>query len=110
MRRIRRRSKSVAAQSIELALAVPEVLAHRLTRLASAGPVPSLRDRREFSRMGGEKIACFYESWNAMLMEMLAANLRFAFRMARRPWMLADQAPNIVSEHVARTEEPVRAG
>lgn len=88
---------------MELALAVPEVLAHRLTRLANAGPAPSSRDRREFSRMGSEKIACFYESWNGMVMAMVEANLRFAFHMASRPWMLAEQAPHVVTEHVSRT-------
>ena len=53
--------------------------------------------------MGSEKLDCFYESWNAMLTEMLKANLRFAFSMAGRPWVFAEQAPHLVSEHVTRT-------
>ena len=55
--RRRRSSSTLAAQSAALAVAVPQVVAHRLTRLALAGPKPSARDRREFHRMGAEKIA-----------------------------------------------------
>ena len=64
-----RRSRSehaLAAQATELALAVPQVVAHRLWRMAKAGPKPSQRDRREFNRMGSEKVAAFYESWWSM--------------------------------------------
>ena len=61
-----RKTPSIARQAAELAVAVPQVIAHRLTRLALAGPAPSARDRREFQRMGAEKAAAFAESWNAM--------------------------------------------
>jgi hypothetical protein len=57
---------SLAAQTTQLALAVPQVVAHRLGRMALAGPQPSARDRREFSRMGLEKTEAFFESWMAM--------------------------------------------
>ena len=56
----------LAAQAAELAFAVPQVMAHRLGRLALAGANPSSRDRREFTRMGSEKSAAFVESWVAM--------------------------------------------
>ena len=78
----RRNLPSVARQSAELALAVPEVMAHRLTRLWLAGPSPSQRDRDEFYRMGAEKLATFYESWNAMFLEAYRAGLGLAFS----PW------------------------
>jgi hypothetical protein len=64
-----RRSRSkreLAGQATELALAVPQVVAHRVWRMATAGPQPSTRDRREFTRMGSEKAAAFFESWWAM--------------------------------------------
>ena len=64
----------LARQAAELAVAVPQVIAHRLTRLARAGPAPSARDRQEFRRMGAEKAAAFAESWNAMATRMLEAN------------------------------------
>ena len=59
-------------------MAVPQVIAHRMARLAFAGASPSARDRREFRRMGAEKVAAFYESWNAMYLALLRANLNLA--------------------------------
>ena len=53
-------------QALELAVAVPQVIAHRLTRLALAGPMPNARDRREFYAMGQEKVHAFWQSWFAM--------------------------------------------
>jgi hypothetical protein len=68
-----------ARHSYGLALAAPEVIAHRLTRLWLAGATPSHRDREEFYRMSAEKVAAFYDSWNAMFREMFRANLQLAF-------------------------------
>lgn len=64
----RRRSSShrLAAQAVELSLAAPQVVAHRVTRMARAGAAPSAADRREFTRMGAEKVAAFWQSWFAM--------------------------------------------
>jgi len=61
---------------MELGFAAPQVIAHRVMRMAVAGSSPSLRDRKEFYLMGAEKVAAFYESWNAMLLEMFCANLK----------------------------------
>lgn len=58
--------EALLAKSLELALAAPQVMAHRLWRMALAGPMPSARDRAEFQRMGLEKLAAFFESWQAM--------------------------------------------
>jgi hypothetical protein len=62
----RRRRNSLARQATELSIAVPQVVAHRLTRLALAGPVPNARDRREFTTMAQEKVHAFWQSWFAM--------------------------------------------
>ena len=63
----RRRSASpLARQAGELAFAVPQVVAHRLTRMALAGPVLNARDRREFNGMAQEKVHAFWQSWFAM--------------------------------------------
>jgi hypothetical protein len=59
-------------------MAAPQVMAYRLTRLALAGLSPSARDRKEFVRMGVEKVAAFYESWTAMYLALLRANLNLA--------------------------------
>ena len=62
----RRKTQRLVRQSSELALAVPQVVAHRLTRMALAGPVLNARDRREFHGMAQEKVHAFWQSWFAM--------------------------------------------
>lgn len=78
-----RKTPPVARQAAELAVAVPQVIAHRLTRLALAGPAPSARDRKEFQRMGAEKAAAFAESWSAMARRTLEANQTLALSFLR---------------------------
>jgi len=72
-RRSSRKHQPLARQASELALAVPQVVAHRLTRLALAGPIPNARDRREFYRMGQEKVHAFWQSWFAIGWAMVEA-------------------------------------
>jgi hypothetical protein len=62
----RRKPKRLALQANQLALAVPQVVAHRMARIALAGPSPNARDRREFNGMVNEKIVAFWQSWFAM--------------------------------------------
>lgn len=69
----RRRTPKLARQASELALAVPQVMAHRLARMALAGPMPNARDRREFHAMGQEKVHAFWQSWFAMGWAMVEA-------------------------------------
>lgn len=83
----RRTAASLAARSTELALAVPQVVAHRLARIAAAGHSPSARDRREMHRMSAEKAAAFSESWLAMGAYWL--NLQQAWAAALWRWSLA---------------------
>ena len=40
----------------EMSMASAQVIAHRTTRMAAAGPIPNASDRQEFRRMGQEKI------------------------------------------------------
>jgi len=87
--RRKRKSKTLAAQVSDLAVAVPQVVAERVARMSRAGPSPSSRDRREFYLMGAEKVAAFYESWNAMLVETFRANQQLSLSMLRSfrfPW------------------------
>ena len=42
-----RKAERLGRQAAELAVAAPQVIAHRLARLALAGPAPSARDRVE---------------------------------------------------------------
>ncbi|MEO5765480.1 MAG: polyhydroxyalkanoate granule-associated phasin [Casimicrobiaceae bacterium] len=64
-------SRRVAVHSGLIALTAPQVVAHRLFRMALAGARPSSTDRAEFARMSTEKVAAFYESWYAMSMQSL---------------------------------------
>lgn len=59
-------SRSLTAKATELAFAVPQVVAHRMTRMALAGPRLSPRDRKEFELMLAEKNVAFADSWQAM--------------------------------------------
>jgi len=63
---MRRRRKSAAVKAFELSIAAPQVIAHRTARMLRAGPSPGARDRREFQRMGTEKVFAFWESMFAM--------------------------------------------
>lgn len=84
--RRRRKSKSLAAQTIELGVAVPQVIALRAARIAAAGASPSARDRREFYRMGAEKIAAVNEAWNAMAVQAFWANQKLAVSFLQSLW------------------------
>lgn len=68
----------IAVQAAELAVAVPQVVAHRLARMALAGPTPSPRDRKEFARMVAEKNAAFAASWSAMGLQAARAHQALA--------------------------------
>jgi hypothetical protein len=81
-----RKSMSVATKAAELAIAVPQVVAHRVARLATAGPSPSESDRREFQRMTYEKVSAFQQSWNAMAMQAFRANQALAASLVRAFW------------------------
>ncbi|KKW67010.1 hypothetical protein AAV94_13220 [Lampropedia cohaerens] len=61
---------SLPAKWLELQVAAPQVIAHRLGRMATAGPVLSVRDQREFTHMLTEKQAAFWMSWWAMGTEL----------------------------------------
>jgi len=62
----RRTATKLSRQAGELALAVPQVVAHRMARMALAGPTLSARDRKEFHGMGQEKMVAFWQSWFGM--------------------------------------------
>ena len=82
-----RKTMSLATQAAELAFVVPQVVAHRVARMAISGPSPSERDRREFQRMSSEKVTAFGESWNAMAMQAFHANQLLAASFLRAFWL-----------------------
>jgi hypothetical protein len=81
-----RKSKSLSAQAAALAVAVPQVIVHRAIRMAMAGASPSARDRKEFHRMGAEKVAALTESWNAMAVQTFRANQQLALSYMQSLW------------------------
>jgi|SRR6476661_9878751 len=92
-----RSAAALALQAAELAVAVPQVMAHRMTRMAIAGPSPSPRDRREFTRMVAEKNTAFVASWQAMTAQAVVANQAFAATMLRSMWTSPWRAPTPVA-------------
>lgn len=71
-----RRSRSLAAQSIALGMAVPQVLAHRAARMG---------DQAELFRMGSEKLFAFNEAWMAMATQAVLENQKLALSFMQ-PW------------------------
>ena len=82
----RRKSLRLTQQSAELMIAAPQVVAHRVARMAQAGHRPGARDRREFHLMGAEKLAAFGEAWQAMALQMLKAQSQLAASMWQGWW------------------------
>ena len=84
--RTTRNAKSVVAKSRELALAVPQVVAYRVARMANAGPMLSARDLKEFNGMVAEKHVAFAQAWQAMAMHGVLASQAMVFSFARSFW------------------------
>jgi hypothetical protein len=80
-RRARRKRIGSFARAAELSLLAPQVIALRSLRM---------HDRREMQRMGTEKALAFWESMNAMGLQMARANQQYALFAMRQwwsPWM-----------------------
>jgi hypothetical protein len=95
------RRHSLMMKSVELALAVPQVMGHRLWRMALAGPLPSAVDRAEFQLMGLEKLAAFAESWQAMSWQMWQIQQDLVLGMMRL-WLPWWPGRNVFSQHWLR--------
>lgn len=63
----------LALRSMEMFTASGQVIAARTGRMARAGTSPNARDRREFTRMGTEKVQAASQSAWAMAMSMQQA-------------------------------------
>jgi hypothetical protein len=103
--RRKRKSKSLAAQTFELGIAAPQVIAHRVARMASAGKALSAHDRAEFHRMGMEKIAAANEAWTAMATQAFLENQKFALTFVQSlwfPWLRATPTVKSVSRQLNR--------
>jgi hypothetical protein len=89
-------------------MVVPQVVAMRTARMLAAGVNPSASDRREFQRMGNEKVLAFWESMNAMGLQMAKAQQEYALFAMRNwtapwitPWSIAASASRVLEQGVA---------
>ena len=85
-RRRQRSAKTLAGQVGELAVAVPQVVAHRVMRMAMANPVLSARDKKEFTAMVLEKQVAFAQSWFAVFSHTLRAHQDMTMSLVRLCW------------------------
>ncbi|MEJ7138777.1 polyhydroxyalkanoate granule-associated phasin [Amphibiibacter pelophylacis] len=85
MTRRRSPAQRLAEQTTALALAAPQVVAHRVGRMMTAGPMPSARDQAEFQRMTSEKVLAFNQSWAAMMLQGSAAMTQAWMKMCLQP-------------------------
>src|SRR3954463_6186176 len=95
----RRTRKSLPYKQLELAFAVPAVVAHRVTRMAQAGARPSRADHREFHRMWSEKVIASGESWNAMMLAAFRANMTFMLSFWSFPFWTSAQTQQRLRAH-----------
>jgi len=82
----RRTQRSLAIRTAELAFAAPQVVAHRLARMASAGPTLPKRDQKEFRLMTSEKLAAFAASWTTMVLQVLRVQQAIYLSVVRSLW------------------------
>lgn len=97
----------------EMSMAAPQVIAHRLTRMALAGPNLSARDQKEFQQMGTEKVMAFYESWQAMTLQAMYFNQKLMFDMMTAmwfPWTANKTLQNLPNQVNKATNEMLEQG
>ena len=92
-----RKSSALATKLAELSFAVPQVVAHRVARMAMAGQTPSPRDKKEFELMVAEKNVAFGQSWNAMAREAAFANQTLALSFFNSFWLPTRRKPSMAS-------------
>lgn len=99
----------VAARHAEMMLAAVEVIGRRTHRMALAGPAPNARDRREFTRMGAEKVAAAQESTLAMQRHLAVMPWQVGMRCWQDAVALSAAALRVGSSRTP-AEAAVRAG
>ena len=95
--------QSINKKNVELALAVPQVMAHRLTRMVLADQNLSSRDRKEFNQMSHEKLTAFNASWQAMFTQTMHVNQMLCTSFIRAmwsPWWGGQSAANAFSSQL----------
>ena len=105
------RTPSTGRKLAELSVAAPQVIAHRVTRMALASPGSlSKRDQKEFSGMVAEKQIAFAQSWWTLCMEMGKAQQAFFLSWMRGPMAFSSQLsrmPSTLDRISARSVAPI---
>ena len=113
-RRRLRSAQRLTTKSLELSVAAPQVIAHRVGRMLAAGSRPSRADRSEFVRMGNEKVVAFWQSWASMWTQAGAAQLQAMQSLWRFPPLsrrsAAAAAARAVSGQAAAVTKILHAG
>lgn len=81
----------------EMFAATAQVVGHRTTRMAFAGPIPSERDRNEFSLMSEEKKEAASESLQAFGLGFLNLALEVAVDTSSHVWATSAAAVALAS-------------
>lgn len=92
-----RKSSALATKLAELSFAVPQVVTHRVARMAMAGQTPSARDKKELELMVAEKKVAFGESWRAMSLQAAVANQTLALSLFKSVWLPTRRKPSMAS-------------
>ncbi len=70
----------IAAKTTQMMVSSSVVINNRVGRMVAAGPNPSARDRKEFKRMGTEKVTAFNQAalaaWQQMMLGSLAGSAK----------------------------------
>ncbi len=103
---VKKRSRNTAFSNVaklaELGIATHHVMAHRLTRMANAGPTLSSRDKKEFTGMVLEKQLAFTQAWVGMCTELMLAQQRTAWGLLTgRPVSLSRLTNDIAAKGLA---------
>ena len=75
-------------KTAEMALASAQTIFHRTTMMAAAGLSPNAKERREFTRMGSEKVTAATASAQAMFGDWYGFNQKLA-TLAQAQWNVA---------------------
>jgi hypothetical protein len=105
----KRGATGAAVKLAELGFAAPQVIAHRLTRMALAGPTLNARDRREFNGMVTEKQAALAQAWAGMFAEGVRLQQHSALSLltGATPQMHAAQAKSAASRIASAGLAPI---
>lgn len=93
-------TQKLSQQALDMSLSVPFVMTQRMMQMATADWPLSTKDKKEFTRMGSEKVLAFGEAWFAMA----AKTWQTQFMLAQQ-LMLGALGPNANYLKMAQTAQ-----